>query len=88
MRDRDVAAGIVPNQCFLERAVDSLGRSRLLVTEKTPLRIGDGEVTGVFTCSIDVTDLDVGALPQGFECTPPAPPRLSGSVASLRRAAS
>jgi PAS domain S-box-containing protein len=87
-RDRGVAAGLVQAERFLERAVDALGRPRLLVTEKTPLRIGDGEVTGVFTCSIDVTDLDAAAFPTGFERKRPSHPRLSGGVDSLRRAAS
>jgi PAS domain S-box-containing protein len=91
-RDREIAAGDAPAHRFLERAADALGRTRLLVTEKTPLRLGDDEVSGVFTCSIDVTDLDVSSLAglaaPGGERARPARPRLPGALDPVRRAAS
>jgi len=92
LRDREIAAGRVASQRFLECAVDARGRTRLLVTEKTPLRIGEGGVLGVFTFSIDVTDMDEDSLAilsaQAREGARSARTRLPGPLDPMRRAAS
>jgi len=92
LRDREIASGGVAIQRFLERAVDARGRTRLLVTEKTPLRIGEGAVIGVFTCSIDVTEMNEDCLAilsaQAREGARAARTRLQGPSDSVRRAAS
>ncbi|WP_419730855.1 EAL domain-containing protein [Lichenicola sp.] len=45
-----------PLQSFEQEVLDQRGRSRILLTTKSPLRNGAGEVGSVLTTSLDITD--------------------------------
>ena len=53
--DRHVFDGGLPLRSFEEEVADADGRTRVLLTTKSPLRNGTGEIVHVLTTSLDIT---------------------------------